>query len=99
MHANESSDTCQWYVPKTVSMNSETSDYLEFKVSCNCLTLSFEIHVYNRWGNALYSSDDVNEAWDVSKVTDGSYFWVIKGTYETEEPFEFNGSVAVITGN
>ena len=65
---------------------------------------SFEIWVYDRWGNEVFYSNDYSQAWDgtVKKgkdCTDGVYFWICKMTSRcslNEAPIENKGFVHLV---
>jgi gliding motility-associated-like protein len=42
---------------------------------------SFSLVVYNRWGNEVYTSNDVNAKWDASELSPGVYNLIV--TYST----------------
>jgi gliding motility-associated-like protein len=61
--------------------------------SLNGFESCFSIHIFNRWGNSVYESDDAHACWDGTtggeKVPDGTYFYILsiakniyKGTIE-----------------
>ena len=43
--------------------------------------IKFSIYIYNRWGELVYTSDDIYEGWDGTykgeKCQEGVYMWVI----------------------
>ena len=62
----------------------------------------FEIWIFNRWGEQVYHSTDVNEVWtgDVNDGThyapNGVYHWLIKATGFDTDAQEFRGFVHLI---
>lgn len=62
---------------------------------------NFELLLYNRWGELIWETHDVNSEWDGTYhgevVPSGSYIWVarVKDLY-TDSKKEFNGSVNVL---
>ncbi len=62
---------------------------------------NFELLLYNRWGELIWETHDVNSTWDGTYhgevVPSGSYVWVarVKDLY-TDSKKEFNGSVNVL---
>ena len=59
----------------------------------------FEIWIYNRWGELVYNSNDLEEAWigDVNGGThyapNGVYHWIIKASGFDTDAQEFRGFV------
>lgn len=37
-----------------------------------------QVNIYNRWGNEVYSQKGYNNDWDGGKLSDGTYYYVIK---------------------
>ncbi len=74
-----------------------------FNVSATKIS-RFNILIFNRWGQQLYESDDLEKGWD-GKVNGrvcpiGTYFYLIRYTTEcvggTEQPAEKKGSVTLL---
>ncbi|NTW31679.1 MAG: hypothetical protein HGB12_03485 [Bacteroidetes bacterium] len=63
---------------------------------------SFEMHIYNRWGEEIYSTNDVNKPWDGKPkgsstiVPLGVYSWYVKLNDFTGKEHSFNGSFTII---
>lgn len=66
------------------------------------VTQSFELVIYDRWGDTVYSSTDITEAWTGNKnggeyfVQDGVYHYVFKAAISTTEFIEQQGTVTVL---
>jgi len=61
---------------------------------------AYRLEIYNRWGELLYISTDVNKGWDgyyKSKLCDqGVYIWKVEGTYSNGKPFTKIGDVTIL---
>jgi len=61
---------------------------------------NFQILIYNRWGQQLFMSDDIENAWDGTyegnPVPTGAYSYLIQGTDTFGNPFVQKGTVLVI---
>ncbi len=59
-----------------------------------------ELTVFNRWGSIVYRSDDYENDWDGGKLSDGTYFYVIKcHGYKDDKMTKsssYKGSVTII---
>lgn len=64
--------------------------------------VSFEATIFNRWGNKIYSWDDLNGGWDGRwhgrVVKDGVYFVVVKATGADGIEYNIRRDVNVLTG-
>jgi len=61
---------------------------------------NYKLEIYNRWGEKLFESDDVNVGWDgYSKgklVEQGVYIWKVTGSYNNGLPFSMAGDVTLL---
>jgi gliding motility-associated-like protein len=69
--------------------NDGENDLYEFVSTCNSKKMS--VTIVNRWGNEVYSSNELNQAWNGKDkngnlLTEGVYFYVL--TYQTENGAE-----------
>lgn len=85
----ESCDPSNILIPNVFTPNSDGSNDI-FTVNGNNLE-SVECEIFNRWGQLLYSWNNINGAWDGrtssgAEVPDGTYFYIItaKGLDGTE---------------
>jgi len=72
----------------------------QFLISCSG-TSSYSISIFNRWGQEIFTSNSVNISWDGRtnagvKVSDGTYFYVIKATSESGKNWDKQGYIQVI---
>ncbi|MDA7803138.1 PKD domain-containing protein [Crocinitomix sp.] len=62
----------------------------------------FELYIYNRWGELIYSANEMDGYWDGSfrngqLAPDGVYIWKIVYTdYQTDLPVEIGGHVTLL---
>ncbi len=61
----------------------------------------FRMEIYNRWGQLVFLSEDMNTHWDGTyqgkMVQDGVYTYQVSGTdMETFQPLKMNGTVSLI---
>jgi len=86
------------YVPNAFTPDGDRFNNFFEASTVNIRALS--VIVFNRWGEVVYSSNDVNFKWDGTYnnqlVRDGTYVW--KMEYETNdgEQFEITGHVTVL---
>ena len=87
------------YVPSAFTPNNDgINDF--FKVEGHDI-FSFEIWVYNRWGELVYNSRDLDDVWDGSDrggeyyVKDGVYVYTLKAVGIRENGIEETGTVTV----
>lgn len=89
-------DTCLMYIPNTLSLDCEYGNDYQLKVVGSCTTESFQITVYNRWGEILYQSDDITEVWDAGEFPDGVYVYKIEGVWDNGFSFTQNGHLLLL---
>ena len=92
-------ENCNWNIPKELSEDADftnENDY-EFLISCDCQINDFELSIYNRSGNLVFKTNDINETWNATEEKKSSYFYIIKGTIDDKEITK-KGHVAVKSG-
>ncbi|MCB9245635.1 MAG: PKD domain-containing protein [Flavobacteriales bacterium] len=71
----------QFYIPSAFSPNNDSRNDL-FRVSGLSFVAEFRLTVYNRWGQIMYQSNDVNSGWDGTylgePVPSGNYAYVLE---------------------
>jgi PKD repeat protein len=62
--------------------------------------LEYSMYVYNRWGELVFESKDINIGWDGyiknRLAAQGVYIWLVKGKYLNGENFVFKGDVTLL---
>lgn len=86
------------YVPNAFTINNDNlNETFGFKTVA---VKSLEIEIYNRWGELLFSSDDINARWDGTYngeiVPVGTYLYQIKFTDFEDKPYYKSGTVHLI---
>ena len=62
----------------------------------------YDLWIFNRWGEQLFHSTDVNVGWNGKYANNGTelgqdvYFWKAKGKFENNVPFKIAGDVTLI---
>ena len=62
----------------------------------------YDLWIFNRWGEQLFHSSDVNVGWNGKYNNDGKdlgqdvYFWKAKGKFQNGTPFKIAGDVTLI---
>lgn len=86
-------------IPNVFTPNGDGSNDFFYVKSDNLASLNCDI--YNRWGQLLYSWDNVNGAWDGrtlagSEVPDGTYFYIIEATGNDGKEYFQKGAFSLI---
>jgi gliding motility-associated-like protein len=90
----EVSPTLTVYVPNTFTPNSDEHNNLFFPVfsGSNLDRKSYSFLLFNRWGEIVYQSTDLNEGWDGTKngsaCAQGTYSWKINYKEITSDKFK-----------
>lgn len=85
---------CKLEFPKAVS-GTETEEKPAYwvAISSNCPIKKVNVSVYNRWGELMYETTELNHIWAGKNSETGTYNVVVSGEYSTGEPFKMTGSV------
>lgn len=96
------SEACEIYVPNVFSPNGDALNDV-FLPSSNCGFESFEMKVYSRWGNLVYSGRSATEGWNGESGGEPApadvYTWVISYTFQPTDSLstgKLSGDVALI---
>lgn len=86
-------------VPNLITPDSPSGSNQVFKVKYQSLR-SFEMWVYNRWGQELFHTTDPSEGWDGkhngSTVPTGAYYYVIKAMGTDDQKYSKKGAINVL---
>jgi hypothetical protein len=89
---------CEVIIPNIVTVNQDGfNDYFAVGLSEFCIFNSFNMEIYNRWGNKIFSSTDVGFRWE--PATSGSYYYIFRyslDNFKDEKPVVKKGVVTVI---
>ncbi len=102
----QSSDTihvlpgdCDIYIPSAFTPNKDNLNET-FGVVDYASVQDFSLQVYGKWGQLVFSSNDVNKKWDGTfkgkNMPNGSYIWMLKYTNNRGRKFYDQGTVILI---
>ena len=81
-----------FYVPNTFTPDGDEHNNVFYPVlSGNADLFSYELNIFNRWGELIFTSQDISYGWDGyylknnTKVQDGTYTWQIKFKKKTND--------------
>jgi len=66
----DSNCECYLYIPNAFSPNEDQHNEVFFPVSA-CLPENYSLNIYNRWGELIFETNDINKSWNGSN----SYGW------------------------
>jgi gliding motility-associated-like protein len=69
-------------VPNIFTPNNDgNNDVFALHIDSTAILTESNLFIYNRWGNLLYRTSDLNKSWDGTymgkSVPDGAYYWVL----------------------
>ncbi|MFM6924108.1 MAG: gliding motility-associated C-terminal domain-containing protein [Ferruginibacter sp.] len=102
----EASDTinvlpgdCDIYIPSAFTPNKDNLNET-FGVVDYSSVQYFSMQVYSKWGQLIFSSNDVNKKWDGTykgkNMPNGSYIWMLNYTNKSGRKFYDQGTVMLI---
>ena len=90
-----------FYVPNTFTPNEDGKNDLFYAYGVNLQ--SFELYIYDRWGNLTFHTTDINEGWNGKKLNKGgevvqidTYVWRAKITDSDGKQRQYTGHVNVV---
>jgi gliding motility-associated-like protein len=94
---------CKVYVPNSITMDNDGINEV-FKVYHDCPVEEFWMRIFNRWGDLIFETYDINFQWDGRKLNgefaqDGVYTWSMR--YVNEYTFattfdELQGHITIL---
>jgi len=83
---------CKVYVPDTFNPGSSGIDS-EFTLNSGCSLAKYEMEIYDRWGNHLFSGSNIDESWDGtyldSDVESGVYLYKLTYNFLEDEKVSY----------
>jgi len=93
---------CQLFIPNTFTPNRNGVNDA-FKIEDNCEVSVYAMSIYNRWGECLFKSDDINKGWDgkfrEKPCPEGVYFYQLKLQYPEGRSELYKGKIMIIRNN
>jgi gliding motility-associated-like protein len=85
------------YVPGAFSPNEDGLNDIFVPVASGFEVEDFEFQVFNRWGQRIFSTNQIDAGWDGSDAKQDVYIWTITGRSRiNKETVEYKGSVTLI---
>jgi len=74
--------SCPVYAPSAFTPNKDSINPV-FNIISQCRFKNFNLKIYNRWGELIFSTDESGKGWDGtfkgSICEDGIYLWILEG--------------------
>jgi gliding motility-associated-like protein len=90
---------CSIWFPKAFSPNGDGRNDVAHLIGDISNVSRFRIIIYNRWGQNVYTSDDVWQGWDGSfkgkQAESGTYYYMINLIYKSKEQ-RWKGDVTIV---
>ena len=94
-----SADQCEIYVPNAFTPDQDGINEFFF-VQSNCTPDFFELLIFNRWGDLIFSSNDIKKPWtggeDQFYAQDGVYQYIVNYRFEGPETLQKNGCICIL---
>ena len=90
------------WAPNAISVNNDGINEVFNVYGMGWSSDNFDLRIFNRWGEEIYHTDEINKGWDGtdqntgSKVHIGVYVWRLKIMSYSNEIFKYIGTVTVI---
>ncbi len=87
---------CQILVPDVFTPNEDGLNDAFRLLKENCSFRNFRIHLYNRWGQEVYQSNDPDFTWKGEKEQQGSFIYLIEAETIQGERLRQKGNVLIL---
>ena len=95
-------DDCSLFIPSAFTPNNDGLNDL-FKARAECPNISlqnFSLSVYNRWGQLVFLTNDINDGWDGTyrnkKLDQGVYVYLVKYSFKQAKLRQQKGTIALV---
>lgn len=90
-------DTCAINVisSEVININNPTDSTNQFTVNCNCKLPKYRLLIFDRWGNVVLSSYDINDRLKFSDIKNGVYVWVVEVKYPNKKKDSKKGTIKI----
>ena len=95
-------DVCGFFVPTAFTPNGDgLNDVFKVRPKCPYIGLfDFSLRIYNRWGDMLFRSTDINKGWDGTykgtKLDTGTYVYFLDYSFKKNIPIQQKGTIVLI---
>jgi len=72
--------SCQFFLPSAFTPNNDGLNDV-FSPTTACELSRYSLIIYNRWGNRIFKSSELENPWRGEKVSEGVYVWVLNYQY------------------
>jgi len=93
---------CDLYIPSAFTPNNDGLNDL-FRTFPNCANIGlqkFKMTVYNRWGQVVFNSNNINSGWDGTYKRQlqnpGAYVYYIEYSFKEKQVVRKNGTIALL---
>ncbi len=92
--------TKRYYIPTAFSPNGDGKNDVFMVYTRGNIVKYIDLKIYNRWGELVYSSNDINKGWDGTyngvQVNNGLYTYMLKLVFNDKEVKTDKGSISLI---
>lgn len=95
LFAQQTADSCVIIVPTNLPKEDGREQQVHIHFESKCLIHDFEITLFNRWGNQLHISNQLDYTLSGKILNQGTYYYTIKGTFLNGTKINQNGFLNV----
>lgn len=95
LFAQQTVDSCVIIVPTNLQKEGCGEQQVHLHFESKCLIEDFEITIFNRWGNKLHVSNQLDYSLSGKILNEGTYYYAIKGTFLNGTKINQNGFLNV----
>jgi hypothetical protein len=89
--AQQTADSCSIVVPTNLQKEGCGEQQVHLHFESKCGIHDFEITIFNRWGNQLHVSNQLDYSLSGKILNQGTYYYAIKGTFLNGAKINQNG--------
>ena len=95
-------DDCRLFIPSAFTPNNDgLNDLFKARPECSNVAMqNFSLSVYNRWGQLVFLTNDINDGWDGTyrnkRLDQGVYVYLVKYSFKQAKLRQQKGTITLV---
>lgn len=89
-------DSCEYYVPNTLTPDCDQADCEILEIVSNCSFKEYKFKLFNRWGEIIFESEVPEKKFDSTDHKEGTYFWTLEGKFCNSKDLKGTGYINIL---
>nr|WP_294860250.1 gliding motility-associated C-terminal domain-containing protein [uncultured Fluviicola sp.] len=91
LFAQKTADSCVIVAPTKIGKEGCGDQQVHVQLTSECAIRNLEITIFNRWGEKLHVSNQLDYSVSGKIINEGTYYYIIEGTFSNGTKINQNG--------